>query len=37
MQNEKHQSHDKQDVNHTGAYMKRQKSEQPQNNQNQGD
>jgi hypothetical protein len=32
MQNEEHQPHDEQDVNHTGAYMKGQKSEQPKNN-----
>jgi len=32
MQNEKYQAHDEQDVNHAGAYMKCQKSEQPENN-----
>jgi len=37
MQNEKHYTHDEQDVNHTGAYVKREKPKQPKNNQNQGE
>ena len=34
---EKHYTHDEQDVNHTGAYVKREKPKQPKNNLNQGE
>jgi len=37
MQNEKHYTHDEQDVNHTGAYVKCEKPKQPKNYQNQGE
>jgi hypothetical protein len=37
MQNEKHNTHDEQDVNHTGTYVKCEKPKQPKNYQNQGE